>query len=268
MQKTAEARFRQTEQALQAHLDEVQKKLTELRTGHGGGGGQRAAGDHARAAPGDRRSAARRGRDAQQAAQRAAGTAARHLAAGDHAAAGRHRAGAGDADGRWRWCWASPAAAGARGRGREGEDRSMRTRTALVLVCHRCARGRRLLVFRSSPRPARPGRQRQRPARLVFPGLAPKLGTATRVEITSKGQTLVDRQGRRCVGPGRPRHLPGAAGQAARVADRPDRAAHHRAAHRRPRAAGAARPGRPGERHLDRRPGARAGRQRAARWRS
>ena len=36
MQKTAEARFRQTEQALQAHLDEVQKKLTELRTGRGG----------------------------------------------------------------------------------------------------------------------------------------------------------------------------------------------------------------------------------------
>jgi ABC-type uncharacterized transport system involved in gliding motility auxiliary subunit len=36
MQKQAEAQFRQTEHALQAHLDEVQKKLTELRTGHGG----------------------------------------------------------------------------------------------------------------------------------------------------------------------------------------------------------------------------------------
>ena len=38
MQKAAEAQFRQTEKALQAHLDEVQKQLTELRTGHGGGG--------------------------------------------------------------------------------------------------------------------------------------------------------------------------------------------------------------------------------------
>jgi len=35
MQRTAEARFRQTEQQLQAHLDETQKKLTELRTGRG-----------------------------------------------------------------------------------------------------------------------------------------------------------------------------------------------------------------------------------------
>ena len=39
MQKAAEARFRQTEQALQAHLDEVEKKLTELRTGRGGDAG-------------------------------------------------------------------------------------------------------------------------------------------------------------------------------------------------------------------------------------
>ncbi|ODU59836.1 MAG: ABC transporter [Acetobacteraceae bacterium SCN 69-10] len=35
MQRDAEARFRQTEQALQAHLDATQKKLTELRTGRG-----------------------------------------------------------------------------------------------------------------------------------------------------------------------------------------------------------------------------------------
>jgi chromosome segregation ATPase len=35
MQRTAEARFRQTEQQLTAHLDETQKKLTELRTGRG-----------------------------------------------------------------------------------------------------------------------------------------------------------------------------------------------------------------------------------------
>jgi ABC-type uncharacterized transport system involved in gliding motility auxiliary subunit len=35
MQRTAEARFRQTEQQLQAHLEETQKKLTELRTGRG-----------------------------------------------------------------------------------------------------------------------------------------------------------------------------------------------------------------------------------------
>ena len=37
MQRTAEAQFRQTEQALQSHLDETQKKLTELRTGRGEG---------------------------------------------------------------------------------------------------------------------------------------------------------------------------------------------------------------------------------------
>ncbi|CAH2604621.1 gliding motility protein GldG [Rhodovastum atsumiense] len=36
MQKAAEARFRRTEQALQTHLDETQKKLAELRTGRGG----------------------------------------------------------------------------------------------------------------------------------------------------------------------------------------------------------------------------------------
>ena len=35
MQRTAEARFRQTEQELTAHLDATQKKLTELRTGRG-----------------------------------------------------------------------------------------------------------------------------------------------------------------------------------------------------------------------------------------
>jgi ABC-type uncharacterized transport system involved in gliding motility auxiliary subunit len=40
MQKTAEARFRQTEQALQAHLDDVQKQLTALRTGHGEAGAE------------------------------------------------------------------------------------------------------------------------------------------------------------------------------------------------------------------------------------
>ena len=43
MQKQAEARFHQTEQALQAHLDEVQKKLTELRTGHGAAPGAQQA---------------------------------------------------------------------------------------------------------------------------------------------------------------------------------------------------------------------------------
>lgn len=35
MQRQAEARFRQTEEALKAHLDATQKKLTELRTGRG-----------------------------------------------------------------------------------------------------------------------------------------------------------------------------------------------------------------------------------------
>ena len=44
MQRSAEARFRQTEQELSAHLDETQKKLTELRTGRGApGSGQGAA---------------------------------------------------------------------------------------------------------------------------------------------------------------------------------------------------------------------------------
>ena len=38
MQKSAEAQYRQTEQQLQAHLDETQRKLTELRTGRGGAG--------------------------------------------------------------------------------------------------------------------------------------------------------------------------------------------------------------------------------------
>ena len=38
MQQAAEAQYRQTEKALQTHLDEVEKQLTELRTGHGGAG--------------------------------------------------------------------------------------------------------------------------------------------------------------------------------------------------------------------------------------
>ena len=38
MQRSAEARFRQTEQELSKHLEETQKKLTELRTGRGAGG--------------------------------------------------------------------------------------------------------------------------------------------------------------------------------------------------------------------------------------
>ena len=37
MQRTAEAQYRQTAQQLQSHLDETQKKLTELRTGRGEG---------------------------------------------------------------------------------------------------------------------------------------------------------------------------------------------------------------------------------------
>ncbi len=43
MQSDAEARFRQTEQSLQKHLEEVEKKLRTLRSGSGGGeGGERA----------------------------------------------------------------------------------------------------------------------------------------------------------------------------------------------------------------------------------
>ncbi len=38
MQKSAEAQFRQTQQTLQAHLDDVQKQLTQLRTGRGEAG--------------------------------------------------------------------------------------------------------------------------------------------------------------------------------------------------------------------------------------
>jgi ABC-type uncharacterized transport system involved in gliding motility auxiliary subunit len=37
MQRDAEARYRQTEQQLQSHLDDTEKKLTALRTGRGGG---------------------------------------------------------------------------------------------------------------------------------------------------------------------------------------------------------------------------------------
>ncbi len=43
MQRQAEARFRQTEQALQTHLEAVQKQLTELRTGHGGNAADQSA---------------------------------------------------------------------------------------------------------------------------------------------------------------------------------------------------------------------------------
>jgi ABC-type uncharacterized transport system involved in gliding motility auxiliary subunit len=50
MQRDAEAKFRQTEQALQAHLQDVQKKLTELRTGRGEGGANAVITEQQRAA--------------------------------------------------------------------------------------------------------------------------------------------------------------------------------------------------------------------------
>lgn len=55
MQRDAEARFRRTEQELQAHLDETQKKLTELRTGRGEQGANAVISEQQRAAIDDLR---------------------------------------------------------------------------------------------------------------------------------------------------------------------------------------------------------------------
>jgi ABC-type uncharacterized transport system involved in gliding motility auxiliary subunit len=55
MQQKAEAHYRQTEKALQAHLDETQKKLTDLRTGQGDAAGSAVLTDEQRAAIDDLR---------------------------------------------------------------------------------------------------------------------------------------------------------------------------------------------------------------------
>ncbi len=55
MQRQAEAKFRQTEQALQAHLTDVQKQLTELRTGRGEAGANAVISEQQRAAIDDLR---------------------------------------------------------------------------------------------------------------------------------------------------------------------------------------------------------------------
>ena len=106
MQNRAEAQFHATEQALQAHLDDVQKKLRTLRTNVAG---KQARGrrDHARAARGDR--APRAGDIVQTrapAAPGAARSAPRHLAPAVGAAACSTSA--------WcRCCWRSPRSASA-----------------------------------------------------------------------------------------------------------------------------------------------------------
>ena len=84
MQSDAEAQFRQTQQALQAHLDDVEKQLRTLRSGGGEAGdeGQARGGDHARTARRDRCGAAGRAADAAEAARGAAGAEPRHLRAG------------------------------------------------------------------------------------------------------------------------------------------------------------------------------------------
>jgi ABC-type uncharacterized transport system involved in gliding motility auxiliary subunit len=55
MQQKAEAHYRQTEKALQAHLDETQKKLTDLRSGQGDAAGSAVLTDEQRAAIDDLR---------------------------------------------------------------------------------------------------------------------------------------------------------------------------------------------------------------------
>ena len=66
----------------------------------------------------------------------------------------------------------------------------MRTRTALVLVAIAALAVGAFWYFVVAPSGSA-GPAAEAPGTVVFDGLAPKLGTATRVEITSKGQTLV-----------------------------------------------------------------------------
>ena len=65
MQAQAEAKFRQTQQSLQQHLDDVQKQIRTLRSG---GGEKGRGGDHAGAARRDRRGAEGHSRHAEEAA--------------------------------------------------------------------------------------------------------------------------------------------------------------------------------------------------------
>ena len=89
MQGEAEAKYRQTEQALQTHLDDVRRSsCSALRQGPAGADqAQRAGGDHAGAAHRDRRRAQGHRRYATAAARRAARPEPGHLAGRDRACA-------------------------------------------------------------------------------------------------------------------------------------------------------------------------------------
>ena len=186
MRDEAEARFRQTEQDLQAHLDETQKKLTELRTGRGEGKGataviteqQRAAIDDLEHDMVDTRTKLR---------LRAVRPAARHLAAGNRAAPVRHRAGARAADAARHRARRWSAGRSERGPAHEKPHRR-HSRGHRRARCSPAAGG-----SARAPNPA--SRRPSLPERWCFQGLAEKLQQAARVEITHAGQTLVITKG-------------------------------------------------------------------------
>ncbi len=145
MQSEAEAQFRQTQQALQQHLDDVEKQLRTLRSGATGDRRRQCQArcrDHARSARRDRRGAPGHAADAAEAAGRAVGAEPRHLPARDGDAGVHHRAGAGAADG-------AGDRHGRRATTPAREGPPMRATNGVAVLRgtgHHCRRGR--LVFR------------------------------------------------------------------------------------------------------------------------
>ena len=198
--------------------------------------GQRAGGDHAGAARRDRRRAQGHRRYATAVARGAVRPEPRHLAAGDRACACSTSCWCRRCWRSWRSCSASCAAAVARGHGHETpHPRRPRRRRH---PCHR-----RRLVFRHRRTARRAADLQRRPADV--PRSRAEAAGCRADRDHPPGQDHRHREARRHLGPGRSRRLRGAGEQAARHADRADRAPPGRTAHHRSRAVQPARSGRP-----------------------
>ena len=208
MQNEAEARFRQTEQTLQQHLEAVQKQLQTLRQGNNGQGnnGQGSndqSGDQSVQpviTPAQRSAIDAARQDVLATRQKLRAVQyrpePRHRTAGDRAAAVRHRSDPGAADtagDRARHC--PPPAPGA-GLGTRTQDigapwvgaAGMRTRSLAAL----CVLGAASLAggwfFGTAREPAEQTTIAN--GTLMFPGLTARLGDAARIEITHQGSTI------------------------------------------------------------------------------
>ena len=187
MQSDAEARFRQTQQALQQHLDETEKQLRTLRSGGGDDDkaradavitpDQRAAIDAARQ---DVLETRQKLRAVQLELNRDISTLAGENASLHHRAGARRADHPGDRDGHR----PTPPAR---------EDTGMRARTVGLLAALGAIAIAGGWYFGTRTTPS--GRTAVAGGELMFPGLAPRLRDATRVEITHQGkQTVIEKR--------------------------------------------------------------------------